>query len=110
VASIRYSPDAISDLDQISDYIEQELSSPIAAINTIDKIQNTIDNLSAFPLMGPLLSSIADLDTDYRFLVCGLYIAFYRTDEKHVFIDRIIYGKRDYIAVLFPKNSLNPEF
>jgi len=102
VATIDYSPGAISDLEQIGDYIELELSSPVAAINTVNKIQDSIDNLSTFPLMGTMLSSIVGVDTDYRFLVCGKYLAFYRTDEVIVYVDRILYGKRDYIAILLP--------
>ena len=102
MAKIDYSPDAFIDLEHIGDYIEQELMSPIAAHNTISKIQDSIDNLSVFPLMGTHLSSIADIDSDYRVLVCGNYLAFYRYVEPYVYIDRIIFGKRDYIAVLFP--------
>ena len=95
------------DLEQINSYIEQELMSPKAALNTIRKIQDSIDNLSDFPLMGTLLSPITQADTDYRFLPCGNYITFYRTDEITVYIDRILYGKRDYITVLFPGFTAN---
>jgi len=102
VIKIDYSPSAIRDLDQIGEYIENELKSPAAALSTVTGIQDAIDNLSVFPLMGASLSSIVNIDTDYRFLVCGNYLAFYRTNEKNVYIDRILYGKRDYITVLFP--------
>ena len=104
MAKIDYSPSAQQDLEQIGDYINQELCSPAAALNTVNKIQDSIDNLSEFPLIGAHLSSIVDVDTDYRFIVCGNYLAFYRTDEITVCIDRIIYGKRDYMAILFPNN------
>jgi len=103
VAKIDYSPSAGQDLEQIGDYIKQELCSPAAALNTVNKIQDSIDNLSTFPLSGAHLSSIVDVDTDYRFIVCGNYLAFYRTDKISVYIDRIIYGKRDYMTILFPK-------
>ena len=102
MAKIDFSAEAILDLEQISTYIEQELMSPIAALNTVNKILDSIDNLAVFPLMGIKLSSILDVDTDYRYLVCGNYLAFYRTDEICVYIDRILYGKRDYVAILFP--------
>jgi len=105
VAKIDYSPSAQQDLEQIGDYIKLELCSPAAALNTVNSIQDSIDSLSAFPLLGAHQSSIVDVDTDYRFLVCGNYLAFYRTDEITVCIDRIIYGKRDYMTILFPKIS-----
>ena len=53
------------------------------------------------PELGPRLSSIIDLDTDYRFLVCSNYLAFYRIAGSHVYIVRILYGRRDYITMLF---------
>ena len=102
MADIEYSPLAINDLENIGDYIRIELASPIAALNIVDGIQDAIDNLSIFPLMGALLSSIMDIYTNYRFLVCDNYLVFYRTDEKMVYIDRVLYGKRDYLAILFP--------
>ncbi|MDR2590636.1 MAG: type II toxin-antitoxin system RelE/ParE family toxin [Oscillospiraceae bacterium] len=103
MAQIEYSPKAISDLEEIGDYIERDLSSPKAALNTINNILKSVDNLSAFPLMGASLSSIANIVTDYRFLVCGKYIVFYRSNENTVFIDRILYGKRNNLAILFPE-------
>jgi len=102
MARIEYSPIAILDIEQIGDYIEREYMSPVAAYNTVNKIQDSIDNLMVFPLMGVAMSSIVNINTDYRFLVCGNYLAFYRTDEDVVYIDRVLYGKRDYLAILFP--------
>jgi len=106
MARIEYSPLSLFDLEQIGDYIEQELMSPQAAFNTVTKIQDSIDKLSIFPLMGTTLSSIADVITDYRVLICGTYLAFYHTDEVVVYIDRILYGKRDYLTILFPEINL----
>ena len=36
-----------------------------------------------------------------RFLVIGKYLAFYRIVENEVYIDRILYGGRDYLRILF---------
>ncbi|MCL2820682.1 MAG: type II toxin-antitoxin system RelE/ParE family toxin [Oscillospiraceae bacterium] len=101
MARIDYSPLSLLDLEQIGDYIENELMSPQAAFNTVNKIQDLIDKLSIFPLMGATLKSIVNADIDYRVLVCDNYLAFYHTDEIVVYIDRILYGKRDYLAILF---------
>ena len=51
--------------------------------------------------MGASLSSVIDIETDYRYLVCGKYLAFYRVVNDTVYIDRIIHSKRDYISILF---------
>jgi len=100
-AKVHYSEASKRDLEQIGDYIAEELKNPRVALRIITGIQDTIDKLAEFPLMGPLLSAIVEIDTDYRFLVCGKHIAFYRPQEGDVLIDRIIYGKRDYVAILF---------
>ena len=100
-AKVHYSDKSKNDLEEIGDYIAEELKNPSAAFRTVSRIQDTIDKLTDFPLMGMLLSAIVEADTgDYRFLVCGKYIAFYRPQEENILIDRILYGKRDYIAVL----------
>lgn len=101
MAKISYSQAAIRDLEEIGDYIAETLKSPLAALNTVGRIQDAIDNLADFPLSGAPLSSIAPIDTDYRFLVCGNYLAFYRAGEDSVYIDRVLYGRRDYISLLF---------
>lgn len=100
MAKIVYSDEAIRDMEQIGDCIAETLKSPVAALNTVSKIQDSIAMLTDFPLMGASLSFITNIDTDYRYLVSGNYIAFYRTDEVYVYIDRVLYGKRDYISIL----------
>jgi len=101
MARISYSKAAMRDLEHIGDYIANQLRSPQAALNTVRRIQNAIDKLADFPLMGAPLSSRTEIETVYRFLVCGNYLAFYRPKDSEVSIERIIYGKRDYLAVLF---------
>ena len=101
MGKIKYSPDAIQDLEDIGDYISETLKSPMAAPNTINKIQDTVDKLADFPFMGSRLSSIARTETDYRYLVSGSYLVFYRADEDSVYIDRVLYGRRNYMTILF---------
>ena len=47
------------------------------------------------------LSSIADVESDYRFLVTGSYLTFYRVLDNDVYVDRVLYGRRDYLRILF---------
>ena len=98
---VRYTPEAKNDLSEIKKYISEELKSPIAATNTVSRITKRIRDLEHFPELGEQLSSIIDIDSDYRFLVCANYISFYRLDGNDVYIIRVIHGKRDYAAVLF---------
>jgi addiction module RelE/StbE family toxin len=101
VAKIKYSEIAIRDLERIFDYIAEDLKNPTAAFNTVNHIQNTIDKLSDFPHIGTSLSAHYKNVEGFRFLVCGNYLAFYRDQAGEVYIDRILYGKRDYIRILF---------
>ena len=101
MAKLLISPEAKQDLLEIKEYISNELDSPIAARNVTYKIIKQISSLSDFPKIGTMLSSIINMETGYRFLVCGSYTAFYRYIDNTVFVDRILYGKRDFMRILF---------
>ena len=47
------------------------------------------------------MSSIAEVESDYRVLVTGSYLTFYRVRGNEVYIDRVLYGRRDYLRILF---------
>lgn len=98
---LRYSPEALNDLNEIWAYIENELQNPAAAQKTVLSILDTIEKLRDFAEIGAQLSSITAIESDYRFLVCGKYIAFYRVEGKRVSIDRVLFGRRDYMRILF---------
>jgi len=101
MSNIRFTPEAEDDLVSIKKYITDELENHIAAINTVAKIMKRIRLLESFPELGMRLSSVINFATDYRLLVCGNYLAFYRIEENDVLIIRILHGRRDYMAVLF---------
>lgn len=52
------------------------------------------------------LSSMEDVDGEYRFLVSGNYMVFYRANGNDIYVDRVLYGRRDYLRVLFEKENL----
>ena len=105
---IHYSPESRRDLDDIWDYIVSKLQNRSAAERVIDRIIDAVDPLKNFAEMGAPLSSIADIGTDYRFLVSGNYMVFYRVQDSDVYIDRVLYGRSDYMSVLF-KDLLREE-
>ena len=105
---IHYSPESRRDLDDIWDYIVSELQNHSAAERVINRIIDAVDPLKNFAEMGTPLSSIADIGTDYRFLVSGNYMVFYRVQGNDVYIDRVLYGRSDYMSVLF-KDLLREE-
>ena len=105
---IHYSSESRRDLDDIWDYIVSELQNRSAAERVINRIIDAVDPLKNFAEMGAPLSSIAEIGTDYRFLVSGNYMVFYRVQGSDVYIDRVLYGRSDYMSVLF-KDLLREE-
>lgn len=92
---LHYSPKALRDLDEIWEYIVMDLYNSDAAMNVVNRIMDAIDRLQDFSESGVPLSSVVDVESDYRFLVSGNYLVFYRAIDKDVYIDRILYGRRD---------------
>lgn len=99
--NIQFTDKAIKDMEEIENYITLELCNEQAAKNVLKNIVDKIKRLSSFPLMGASLSSVININTDYRYLVCGNYLAFYRVVDTNIYIDRILYGQRNYMQALF---------
>ena len=97
---IHYSAQAQRDLDEIRDYMVADLCNPKAAERMVTRILDAVDQLADFSGIGAPLSSVADTDADYRFLVTGSYLTFYRVHGNDVYVDRILYGRRDYLRIL----------
>ena len=99
--NLHLSEEAQNDLLEIKVYIEEELLNPSAALATVSRITKSLRILQSHAQAGAPLSSIADIESNYRFIVSGNYISFYRTYGSEVFVDRILYARRDYMRILF---------
>ena len=92
--------DAKRDLADIKAYITNRLKNGGAALRVVASITKALHGLEQFPNMGRVVES--DLNEyGYHALVCGGYLAFYRVDGDAVYVDRILYGRRNYMALLF---------
>lgn len=98
---IYYTLEAQRDLDGIWEYIAFDLQNTAAAERMVTRIMDDVQRLENYAEMGTPLSSIADVEIDYRFLVTGSYLTFYRVSGGDVYVDRVLYGRRDYLRVLF---------
>ena len=107
MAEIKLSPEAITELQQTKSYMTEELCNEQAAVNTVAKSTKRIRMLAGFPESGSPLSSIVDFETDYLFLVCGNYTAFYRIENQTLNIVRVLYGRRNFMQILFEEPSDN---
>ncbi|MDE7351943.1 MAG: type II toxin-antitoxin system RelE/ParE family toxin [Acetatifactor sp.] len=63
---------------------------------------DTVDEQENFSEIGAPLSSVTDIESDYRFLMSGNHMVFYRVNGQDVYIDRVLYGRRGYLRILFP--------
>lgn len=101
MAKVEISPIARADLRKIGDYISRELRNPDAALRLIQRFRKTIKPLAQFPDMGAPLLAAGKQSVPYRYLICGSYMIFYHVASDTVLIDRVLYGRRDYLALLF---------
>ena len=101
MAKLIVSPLARADMREIGDYISQKLRNPDAALRLIRRLREAMLPLREFPESGTPLLAGGKQSAPYRYLVCGSYLIFYHTVGDAVHIDRVLYGRRDYMAILF---------
>jgi plasmid stabilization system protein ParE len=99
---LRVNPKARDDIREIKRYIKYNLQNPIAATNTGQRITDAYKCLPDAPLSGHPLFTLDGKATDYRFLVSGNYMIFYKVEDPYVSVYRVIYGGRDYFSILLP--------
>ncbi len=103
-SKVLYSKEALKDLDAIWNYIESDLSNPVAAEHTVTGIMDKIDAVAAFPESGSKLIFDNGLESGYRFVIYKHYLAFYKLKaEQTICINRVLYGGQDYMKLLFPE-------
>ena len=107
---LHVSPEAQNDLAEIKAYIAFDLDNPTAAAATVKRITNSIRRLRDQSFIGTPLSAVTGVHSDeYRFLVTGSYMTFYRVCGSDVYVDRVLYGRRDYLRLLFGETATDNE-
>ena len=71
------------------------LEAPQAALNLLDELEESINNLKLFPLAHRLYRPIKPIQTEYRVLTVKNYLVFYIVLDETIEIHRIIYRKRN---------------
>lgn len=98
---LKYSPDALSNLNDIKEYISLESNNPPAANNQVSRILDYIDKYCDSPEIGIPLKNKIDISEQYRFWIIDNYYVFYKYNNGLVYILNIVYKGRDYIQFLF---------
>ena len=98
---LKYTPEAISDLQKTKSYISRGLRNPTAANRITKSILDQCSQLKEHPNLGMSLSAKLDMDSDLRYLICENHLAIYRIADNWVMIVRILDGRTDYLRLLF---------
>ena len=92
---ISYLPSFQQELNAIAEYITVTLGAPQAAMNLLDELEVSINNLKLYPLAHRVYRPIRPIQTEYSILTVKNYLVFYIVLEKTIEIHRIIYKKRN---------------
>lgn len=100
--TIKMTPKAAEDLDNIYRYISEELIATSSAANILEGIEKEIMGLREFPFSCNYVADEYLRNKGYRKLIVNNYIVFYLIEEEkdHVIIMRVPYGKQKYENLL----------
>ena len=100
--TVRFTPQAVADLEEIKRYISNDLFNPQAAADLVALVFDKIRTLVSMPQSGARLRTDSPVLKGYRFIPCKNYLVFYRIEGKTVSVIRVLYAKRDYLGLLEP--------
>ena len=98
--TLLYSPLAQQDLDGIYQYISQTLHNPPSAKKIVMDILDGTEKLESFPFIGSIVEGLPAETGEYRVIGIHNYLVFYRVTAGHIFVDRVLYKRRDYLPLL----------
>jgi len=90
---LRYSEEALADLEQILDFITQD--SPVRALSFIEKLKAKIELLTIFPALGVSCRS-KRIAEDCRVMIFESYLIFYTITIDDITVLSIINSAKDY--------------
>ena len=100
VYPIRYSPEAVNDLEMVWDDVYEASTDYDVADKYVFDLMDKIHEKGMFPQSGiPLM--YGDLFTGFYSVNFKKYKAFYRFKDGYIEVARVILGKRDYMKIIF---------
>lgn len=97
--SIEYSKTAVRDLDRVWEEVLKASQSYDTAGRYVNDLLDKIEAKADYPESGAPLY-YQDSFTGYYFVIFKAYLAFYRVKDETIRVDRILYGKSDYMRCL----------
>ena len=100
--TIVYTPLAIHDLEDIAQYVAEDLKAPDAAINLVNTLESGIAKLKQFPYRAPEAKDSFLAKQGYRTLFIKRYVVYYMVLEESctVHVHSVVYGRRNLAWVL----------
>lgn len=98
---LRYTPEAIRDLQETKRYISKNLKNPKAAARITKSILDSCSHLKQHPKLSAALAGKIGRASDLRYLICENHIVFYQIDDDRISVARILDGRQDYLRILF---------
>ena len=88
---IEYSQAAIRDLDRVWNEVYEASKEADIATRYVDGLMDCVAEKRAFPKSGAPL----------YYEVFKAYMAFYRIVEERILVDRVVFGRSDYMRIIF---------
>ena len=96
---VQYSKSAIRDLDRVWAEVFEASKSYDITKKCIDDLMDKVEAKADYPKSGSPLY-YQDSFTGYYFVVFKAYLAFYRLEDDVILIDRVLFGRSDYMRYL----------
>jgi len=90
------------DIERIHLFLLTNNATPLIIRKILQGIYNSLARLRTNPYIGAPLSSKTSIPNNYRYLLSGKYLIFYKIfeDEKTVRIYHVFHGKENYLVKL----------
>lgn len=91
---------ALTDMEEIYNYIADHLQAPEAAMKQYDRIANSIETLDTFPERVMLMETDEDLELGLRKMPVDNFSVFFLIREEKVIVTNVLYSASDIIKRL----------
>lgn len=86
---------ALSDMEEIYNYIADQLQAPAAAIEQYNRIADTIETLDTFPERVKLMETEEEREMGLRQMPIDSFSVFFHIREERVIITNVLYSASD---------------
>ena len=96
---VEYSKAAIRDLDRVWAEVYKASKDIEITERYIEELLDKVEKKSDYPKSGAPLY-YENTFTGYYIIVFKAYLAFYRLEKETMLVDRVLFGKSDYMRIL----------